>query len=188
MVPEQNGLWKKIQDHVPGHAGAPLSFTQRLARENGWTQSYAGRVVQEYRRFVYLAVTQGHPVTPSDQVDQAWHLHLTYTRDYWEVFCPQALGRVLHHDPTRGGEDERAKYFDWYARTLAAYRAVFGEPPADIWPRPQWRFAQRFERREVASLRPAALKAGAARSPRRPWRAPPGRPRGRPPGALSCSC
>jgi hypothetical protein len=148
---EHDSLWQKIQGHALGHAAAELGFARRLARENAWSERYAECVVAEYRRFVYLAATLPHPATPSDQVDQAWHLHLTYTRDYWEVFCPQVLGQPLHHDPTRGGAVERAKFIDWYARTLAAYRESFGEePPADIWPAPQRRFAQRFERRQVA--------------------------------------
>ena len=59
----------------------------RLASENGWSREYAVRVMQEYRRFAFLAVAAGHPVSPSDAVDQAWHLHLVYTRSYWDEFC-----------------------------------------------------------------------------------------------------
>ena len=99
--------------------GTPdLSFEARLARENGWSTDFAGRVVAEYRRFVCLAMTAGHTVVPSEQVDQAWHLHLTYTRSYWERMCGDLLGRPLHHGPTRGGTQEAAKFHDWYGRTL----------------------------------------------------------------------
>jgi hypothetical protein len=99
-------------------------------------------VVEEYRRFVYLAMAAGHPVTPSVDVDHAWHLHLTYTRSYWEEMCGRVLGRPLHHDPTRGGLAEGAKFTDWYARTLRSYQEAFGSaPPADIWPSPAERFA-----------------------------------------------
>ncbi|MEZ6192343.1 MAG: hypothetical protein R3C45_13785 [Phycisphaerales bacterium] len=75
-------------------------------------------MVNEYRRFCYLAIAAGHTVTPSDEVDQAWHLHLLYTRDYWEDFCPNVLGtpcttarrgsksegrlrRAIPHDPRK---------------------------------------------------------------------------------------
>lgn len=51
---------------------------------------------------MYLAVRANHPVTPSDEVDQAWHLHLTYSRSYWDEFCGAVLEEVVHHDPTRG--------------------------------------------------------------------------------------
>jgi hypothetical protein len=74
-------------------------------------------------------------VTPSDAVDQAWHLHLTYSRDYWDRLCGEVLGQPLHHGPTAGGSDERHRYFAQYADTLASYERWFGAPPpADIWP------------------------------------------------------
>ena len=75
--------------------GATLTFVQRLCRENGWSVPYAERVVREYKRFAFLAVEAGHPVTPSEDVDQAWHLHLAYTRNYWHEFCA-ILGKPLH--------------------------------------------------------------------------------------------
>ena len=119
-----------------------LTFPQRLARENRWSLEFAARVIREYRRFCVLAVCSGHPVTPSEQVDQAWHLHLTYSRSYWNRFCPEVLRMELHHEPTAGGAAEGRKFQDWYARTLERYERFFGErPPADIWPSPQQRFA-----------------------------------------------
>jgi hypothetical protein len=118
-----------------------LHFAHRLARENGWRRAYAERVIIEYKRFVFLAMTAGHPVTPSDQVDQAWHLHLTYTRSYWDELCGQVLNRPLHHDPTRGGTQETQKYNDWYQRTIERYERAFGAPPPrDIWPPSSVRF------------------------------------------------
>ena len=86
-----DSLWQRIAAHHIGPPDAALSFARRLARENRWSLAYAERVIEEYRRFCYLAMTAGHEVTPSDQVDQAWHLHLTYSRDYWERFCPEVL-------------------------------------------------------------------------------------------------
>lgn len=128
-------VWEALSRYEVGPADASLGFQERLARENGWCQAYAGRVVEEYRRFCFLAVVAGHPVTPSDAVDQAWHLHLTYSRDYWERFCPVVLGIDLHHAPTKGGTEETGRFFEQYARTLQAYERTFGAPaPADIWP------------------------------------------------------
>jgi uncharacterized protein (TIGR04222 family) len=120
-----------------------FTFAARLARENRWTPGFAERVIREYKRFCILAVHSGHPVTPSEQVDQAWHLHLTYTRSYWDRFCGSVLGRPLHHEPTAGGAAEGQKFEDWYTRTLASYERLFGErPPADIWPPPAKRFSR----------------------------------------------
>jgi hypothetical protein len=118
-----------------------LSFAARLARENRWSRIYTDRVVCEYKRFALLAMVAGHSVTPSEQVDQAWHLHLTYTESYWHDFCGRVLGRPLHHSPTNGGEHERRKYRSDYERTRQTYRSIFGElPPEDIWPDARRRF------------------------------------------------
>jgi len=137
-------LWQLELDHD----GSSLPFSRRLARDNGWSRAYTDRAIEEYRRFVYLAAVAGHPVTPSDEVDQVWHLHLCYTRSYWGEMCGEILGKPLHHGPTRGGKSERAKFDDWYRRTLESYERVFGEqPPRELWPEPAERFALRQWRR-----------------------------------------
>ncbi len=139
---DESALWPRLAALDLDGSDA-LSFSGRLARDNGWAPGFARRVVLEYKRFVFLAATCGHPVTPSDEVDQAWHLHLVYTRSYWDELCGQVLGFPLHHGPTKGGAAEGGKFADWYAATLASYRAAFGaEPPADIWPPAAVRFGE----------------------------------------------
>lgn len=92
-------LWRRIGEYrMDGR------FEEKLARENGWSLEFAARVVREYRRFAYLAIAAGHMASPSDAVDQAWHLHLTYSQSYWDDFCGKALGRPLHHHPSKGGD------------------------------------------------------------------------------------
>lgn len=123
-----------------------LKFSERLARENNWTMRYARRVIVEYKRFLELAMTAGHTVTPSDDVDQAWHLHMVYTRSYWNDLCRDVLRQPLHHGPTKGGQRERERYEDLYARTVDSYHRTFGEaPPEDIWPASEERFRQSIQ-------------------------------------------
>jgi uncharacterized protein (TIGR04222 family) len=141
MNSQNMDLHQRIQAFSLDQPGAQLSFSKRLARDNGWSLAYAQRVIEEYKKFTFLAVAAGHSVTPSDQVDQAWHLHLSYTRSYWQEFCLNVLQTSLHHDPTAGGSSEQSKFNDWYSRTLESYREFFGEiPPTDIWPNPKDRF------------------------------------------------
>ena len=130
-------LWDKLQRFGFDEPATTFRFVDRLAKENHWSLERATRAIDEYRRFLYLAATAGHPVSPPDEVDQVWHLHLMYTRSYWEHLCKQTLGMTLHHEPTRGGSDETAKFADWYARTLESYADAFGHaPPTDVWPPP----------------------------------------------------
>src|SRR5262245_17970193 len=129
-------LWRKVQDFQVDDPKAAVTFTDRLARENDWSRGFADRVVQEYKRFIFLAATAAHQVTPSGAVDEAWHLHLIYTRSYWDDLCRNVFRRPIHHGPTKGGKTETLRFEEQYLRTLASYRRVFGEePPGDIWQR-----------------------------------------------------
>lgn len=145
-------VWRKLIEFKFDDPETTLTFTRRLARENSWSPALAERVVAEYRRFLFLTQVAGHPVTPSEEVDQAWHLHLVYTRSYWEELCGKVFGQALHHGPTKGGIREGAKFEDWYERTLASYRAWFGDaPPADIWPGSALRFGKAPSYRRVST-------------------------------------
>lgn len=128
-------LWERLQRYRFDPTQVAHPFERRLASAERWPLGKASRVVEEYRRFVYLAVVADHAVTPSRAVDAAWHLHLIDSRRYWEEFCPVVLGRPLHHEPGRGGPSDRAHHRTQYARTLTSYRRCFGTaPPPDIWP------------------------------------------------------
>lgn len=141
MTNVQQALYKRIRGFELDDPNAPFCFTDRLARENGWSMEYAVRAVAEYKKFMFLICLADHPLTPSDQVDQVWHLHLIYTRSYWEDFCGEILGKKVHHGPTKGGNHEAAKFNNWYQKTKELYQQVFQqEPPVDIWPVPADRF------------------------------------------------
>ncbi len=154
----------------------PLGFESRLADDNGWTLGYAIEVTAEYRRFLVLTQVAGRMVSPSPDVDEAWHLHLTRTVDY-ERMCRDVFDRFLHHEPARAGAAEAKRHRTMYAETLDAYRAAFGmKAPRPIWPAPgqrdavtrvppppsTWRLPQplRGERRLALASLAAALGAG----------------------------
>lgn len=148
MTPGQNALWNAIQAFELDSPDADFTFTDRLARENGWSMEYSMRAVQEYKKFIFLICIASHPLTPSDEVDQVWHLHLIYTESYWLDFCRDTLNRQIHHGPTRGGKAEANGYKHLYRKTRDFYQAVFGyPPPADIWPEGNIRFSNMHFRR-----------------------------------------
>ncbi len=158
--------WNSLSSLDFDAADVAFPFSARLARENRWPRAFAARAIEEYRKFCFLAVHAGHLVTPSDEVDQVWHLHLTYSRHYWDTLCRATLGTPLHHGPTEGGAAEDRKFHGWYDNTLASYRRYFGEPPKDLWPSAEERFDARHEfvridRRDVVTIDRALLKRGA---------------------------
>src|SRR5262249_54080012 len=125
----RNRLLARIRAFRFDEPGTQCPFVARLARENRWTIPPASRVIEEYPSFLFLAAAAAHPVTPSDQCAHAWHLHLLDSRSYWDRLCPEVLGRRLHHQPSRGGPAERAKFGAWYERTLESYRRLLGRAP-----------------------------------------------------------
>ena len=116
--PFDQDLWARLESMNIDPPDATTRFQHRLQQYNQWTEEFAARVTKEYRRFLYLAARAGHPVTPSDTVDQAWHLHLIYTRHYWQELCGEILGLELHHDPSAGGTVERNRFARQYAQTI----------------------------------------------------------------------
>jgi hypothetical protein len=133
--PFDQALWARLEAMEIDPPDATTWFHHRLKQYNKWSDEFAERVTKEYLRFLYLAARAGHPVTPSDRVDQAWHLHLIYTRHYWEELCGNILGLQLHHEPSVGGALESRKFERQYQQTIESYQAAFGEtPPVDIWP------------------------------------------------------
>jgi hypothetical protein len=137
-IPDEHAaVWEKLEAFPIDDPQAEFPLSKRLASEQEWTHEYALRVVEEYRKFLFLCMVAPHMVTPSLRVDEAWHLHLLYTKSYWEGLCVRTLGRLIHHEPSRGGKQEEEQFSDLYDRTLALYERYFGEPPEDIWGRRQ---------------------------------------------------
>ncbi len=140
-TPGDLALWERITSHPLDALDDGLPFSRKLAREQGWTAEFTARAIAEYRRFVFLAMTAGHEVVPSEVVDQVWHLHLLYTEDYWGEFCPKVLGRPLHHGPGRGRRGETERFRELYAETLASYQHRFGPIDEQAWEPGRERFA-----------------------------------------------
>jgi hypothetical protein len=149
MNPQKLALYQKIQAFALDEPNVYFTYSQRLARAHRWSNDYSQRVIEEYKKFLFLAIAAGHPVTPSVAVDEAWHLHLTYTRSYWDELCGQVLGKPLHHHPTQGGQQQRQLFENYYAQTLESYQQFFGCPPDDIWPSSTRRFNPAEQIRQI---------------------------------------
>ncbi|KVW71627.1 TIGR04222 domain-containing membrane protein [Burkholderia ubonensis] len=172
LTEPQRALLARLQAYAPDAPDAPLPYSRRLAEAEHWPYAHALAVIDEYKRFAFLAQAAGHPVTPSHAVDAAWHLHLQYTREYWDVFCADVLRAPLHHVPGAGAPGEAAKYERHYRQTLDSYRRLFGcEPPAAIWPRPAAEPVDVPPQRAEPRVGPSCERAAPSRATRtRGWR------------------
>ena len=82
---------------------------------------------EEYRRFLYLAVTRKKPTVPTRLVDVIWHQHILDTAKYADD-CTAAFGYFLHHFPYYGmrGSEDKANLEQSFAESEADYALAFG--------------------------------------------------------------
>ena len=126
---QQKQVWARIERYHfgPGY----LAMAARLARQQGWSEDDARRVLEEYLRFCLLAVTAEEELTPSRCVDAAWHLHLGDAASYAR-FCGEVLQAPLDHRPATAGSGSRMRR--QYRATLHFYKRLFGPPSPRFWP------------------------------------------------------
>lgn len=106
------------------------NFIQRIMKENRWSLEYTLRVIDEYKKFIYLGLIS--PVEPSYEIDQVWHTHILYTKDYMKM-CKMLNIDYFHHNP-KSKKDKYNKNFDGYQLTKELYLQMYEIlPPKDIW-------------------------------------------------------
>ncbi len=134
IVMQDKNLWNRIQGFSLDEPGVAFPFSKKLAKEEKWTEDFTKKAIEEYKKFVYLCCILPQGASPSETVDKVWHMHLVYTQNYWEEFCPAILKRNLHHHPSNGGYDEKLKHHNWFQDTLKYYEEIFNEKgPEEIW-------------------------------------------------------
>lgn len=134
IVLKNENLWERIQGFSLDAENSTFPFSKKLAKEENWSLDFTKRAIEEYKKFVYLCCILPNGASPSEIVDKVWHMHLIYTQNYWEEFCPNILQQKLHHNPSKGGESEHEKHQNWLAETLKSYQEIFQqEPQQDIW-------------------------------------------------------
>jgi hypothetical protein len=133
-------LWQAIMEYdFPVAPRSPksfgrsrsLTFPEWIERSFEVTGESAARMIDEYRRFIYLKAIDGGTLTPSRRVDQVWHSHIEAGENAWSNFCAKVLGTQIDHRTNLSAQESASAY----ERTLALYRVEFGQtPPPDIWP------------------------------------------------------
>lgn len=110
-----------ITDHID-------YFIDRICKENCWDRNYAIRVINEYKKFIFLSTLES--VAPSFEIDQVWHAHLLFSKDY-EIMC-ENIGKRIYHNPDVN--PKKNINIDQYDKTKKLYFEIFKHsPPNDIW-------------------------------------------------------
>lgn len=85
-------------------------FINRVKEKNPhWSQLTIATHIEEYKKFMYVAATSNEMCTPSRDVDIIWHEHILFTRDYISYWCGKILKKVIHHEPSKPGEENAFK-------------------------------------------------------------------------------
>ena len=111
----------------------PKKFVENLMDEHLIDINTANRWVLEYRKYLVMSYLTNKIISPSEQVDQVWHFHQTYTQHYratWQAL----LEKEFKHIPSNGSKTDSDKYEGIYGDTLGFYEAIFlSDPPDDVW-------------------------------------------------------
>lgn len=96
-----------------------LAAIEYYAREFNLDIAVALEHFEEVVKYLCLSASTTEHLTPSDQLDEAWHAFLIQTRDY-HAFS-RKLGHLVHHTTT-GQPRQNA-----YSKVIEYYRETFGE-------------------------------------------------------------
>lgn len=120
------------------------TLVRRVMHETQVEEGRARVVCREYIKFLELKMALmdwgvGYgggdaPLTlsPPEQIDRVWHLHILDTRRYSGVMR-RLLGHIPHHDPDGAHADDLEGKKQRAENTAAAYRARYGGPgPASL--------------------------------------------------------
>jgi hypothetical protein len=154
MLDINDPLWVNIKDFQFDKEDDEFTYARKLSFENNWKYEFTQKVVTEYKKLLYLCALSEQPLSPSPLVDKAWHLHLSYTKSYWEDLCKGILGKHLHHEPSKGKEGEMEYYDNLYKDTLSYYEKIYGtKPPSEIWPSSmeEFRKSKKFSLKKIIS-------------------------------------
>lgn len=93
-----------------------------------WTEKDASIAIQLYKNFLKLQKKYWlkHSLVPTREIDECWHNHILYTKDYTQD-CLAIYGNYLHHQPADESEPELIKLAAEFAKTKELYLAEFGK-------------------------------------------------------------
>lgn len=92
-----------------------------------WTLADAVYCCQLYKNFLLLLKKHiPDPLVPTREIDEFWHNHILYTRNYLRD-CLHIFGHYLHHEPASPQENPQ-KLVNEFINTKQLYLEEFNQP------------------------------------------------------------
>lgn len=107
-----------------------LSYVERrLTDRYGWSSAEAKEAVRRYKNFLRLLLKYPDQIlAPAPDMDEAWHNHILFTREYMRD-CEAIFKSYLHHSPAQASDPrEKQDMEDAQTRTSELYIKEFQEP------------------------------------------------------------
>ena len=106
-----------------------LSLVQlRLMEREHWEREDASEAIRRYKNFLILILKYpDHLLAPAPDMDEAWHHHILFTREYTQA-CEKIFGGYLHHTPAQSSHfEEKKKMESAQKHTAKLYQQEFNE-------------------------------------------------------------
>jgi hypothetical protein len=102
-------LWHKIKNAnlLTGDVDNNI-FKNRLKAKYKWTEEKCDDLISQYKQFLFIAATSNESETPTQEVDEVWHEHILFTRDYFDDWT-KILGKTIHHAPDKVIDEEKTE-------------------------------------------------------------------------------
>ena len=91
-----------------------------------WSKPYIETLIRQYKRFLHTAANSDSELVPTKDVDEVWHEHILFTKDYF-VNWKEYLGRLVHHNPEKLGENK--DYSESFKKTQKTLETILKEKP-----------------------------------------------------------
>jgi len=104
-----------------------------LVEKKDMDEAMVDRMMAEYRRFIEIRLNFPEvSIVPSELVDEVWHTHILFSKDYFRFCDVVNHGEYIHHNPFLSGDNLIGD--PSIRNTLTYYRQLYGKPDQEIWP------------------------------------------------------
>lgn len=131
-------LWARLESY-----SFPKGIIEKFERQYPFIANETTPFLfDEFKKFVFLSCISNDTIIISQRLDLIWHHYLTFTKEFWDIFCKEVLQREFHHLPSDGSQEAFKIHKKAYEATLDFYEVVFGTlAPESAWELPADRFS-----------------------------------------------
>jgi hypothetical protein len=106
------------------------AIAEKIAFQLGCSYEQGVALLRDASNFLWMASKSDKVFVPSPIIDEAWHVFVLFTQEYYN-FCDKYCGGYVHHAPHTGPEMRMT--VDYVRPTVDMLYDQFGSKPNDNW-------------------------------------------------------